>query len=94
MRLVLIHHSCLWQLPHLEYMEQKATIDGVFAVAYGLYTHVAPLAPVGGAPNLVQLLTQDIESLIGGKLAVQTDMVEAADGIEAHILAKREALGI
>lgn len=77
-----------------EYMEQKATIDGVFAIAYGLYTHVAPLAPVGGAPNLVQLLTQDIESLIGGKLAVQTDMVEAADGIEAHILAKREALGI
>ncbi|MDO9517055.1 MAG: anaerobic carbon-monoxide dehydrogenase catalytic subunit [Methanosarcinaceae archaeon] len=77
-----------------EYMEQKATIDGVFAVAYGLYTHVAPLAPVGGAPNLVQLLTQDVEGLTGGKLAVQTDMVEAADGIEAHILAKRKALGI
>ena len=77
-----------------EYMEQKATIDGIFAVAYGLYTHVAPLAPVGGAPNLVQLLTKDIEGLTGGKLAVQTDMVEAADGIEAHILAKRKALGI
>jgi anaerobic carbon-monoxide dehydrogenase catalytic subunit len=77
-----------------EYMEQKATIDGVFALAFGLYTHVSPLAPVGGAPNLVKLLTRDLEGLTGGKLAVETDMVEAADGIEAHILEKRKALGI
>jgi len=77
-----------------EYMEQKATIDGVFAVAFGLYTHVAPLPPVGGAPNLVKLLTQDVEGLTGGKFAVETDMVAAADGIEAHIMKKRAALGI
>lgn len=77
-----------------EYMEQKATIDGVFAVAFGLYTHVAPLPPVGGAPNLVKLLTQDVEGLTGGKFAVETDMVEAANGIEAHIMKKRAALGI
>ncbi len=76
------------------YMEQKATIDGIFAVAFGLYTHVAPLPPVAGAPRLVKLLTQDIEGLTGGKLAVETDMVEAAKGIEAHIMKKRSALGI
>ncbi len=76
------------------YMEQKATIDGVFAVAFGLYTHVAPLPPVAGAPRLVKLLTQDIEGLTGGKLAVETDMVEAAKGIEAHIMKKRSALGL
>lgn len=76
------------------YMEQKATIDGIFAVAFGLYTHVAPLPPVGGAPRLVKLLTQDVEGLTGGKLAVQTDMVEAANGIEAHINSKRKALGL
>ncbi len=69
-----------------EYMEQKATIDGVFALAFGLYTHVSPLAPVGGAPNLVKLLTHDLEGLTGGKLAVETDMVEAADGIETVTL--------
>jgi carbon-monoxide dehydrogenase catalytic subunit len=77
-----------------EYMEQKATIDALAALAFGLYTHVAPVAPVTGAPNLVKLLTQDIEGLTGGKLAVQTDPVEAADGIEAHIMEKRKALGI
>ncbi|TRZ86854.1 MAG: anaerobic carbon-monoxide dehydrogenase catalytic subunit [Methanosarcinales archaeon] len=76
------------------YMEQKATIDGIFAVAFGLYTHVAPLPPVAGAPRLVKLLTQDIEGLTGGKFAVETDMVEAAKGIEAHIMKKRAALGL
>ncbi|MFZ2411224.1 MAG: anaerobic carbon-monoxide dehydrogenase catalytic subunit [Candidatus Methanoperedens sp.] len=77
-----------------EYMEQKATIDAIFALAFGLYTHVAPMPPVGGAPRLVKLLTEDIEGLTGGKLAVQTDMVEAANGIEAHINKKRKALGL
>jgi carbon-monoxide dehydrogenase catalytic subunit len=76
------------------YMEQKATIDGIFSVAFGLYTHVAPLPPVAGAPKLVKLLTQDIEGLTGGKFAVETDMVEAAKGIEAHIMKKRSALGL
>ena len=76
------------------YMEQKATIDGIFAVAFGLYTHVAPLPPVSGAPRLVKLLTQDVEGLTGGKFAVETDMVEAAKGIEAHIMKKRSALGL
>ncbi len=77
-----------------EYMEQKATIDAIFALAFGLYTHVAPLPPVGGAPRLVKLLTEDLEGITGGKIAVETDMVDAANGIEAHINKKRKALGI
>src|SRR5659263_623193 len=60
-----------------EYMEQKATIDALFALAFGLYTHVAPLPPVAGAPRLVKLLTVDLEGITGGKIAVETDMVEA-----------------
>jgi len=35
-----------------EYMEQKATIDAIFALANGWYTHVAPLPNVGVHPNL------------------------------------------
>jgi carbon-monoxide dehydrogenase catalytic subunit len=77
-----------------EYMEQKATIDAFGAVAFGLYTHVSPLPPVGGAPRVVKLLTEDVESLVGGKLAVEEDPVEAVNGIEKHINSKREALGI
>jgi len=77
-----------------EYMEQKAVIDGFSAVAMGLYTHVSPVPPVTGSDKVVKLLTEEVEGLTGGKIAVGDDPVEAANGIEAHILKKREELGI
>ncbi|MBN7774458.1 anaerobic carbon-monoxide dehydrogenase catalytic subunit [Clostridium aminobutyricum] len=77
-----------------EWMEQKATIDGLFAVAYGAYTHLSPTPFVTGAPNLVKLVTQDVESLTGGKIALGDDPVQAAKDIKAHILKKREHMGL
>lgn len=77
-----------------EWMEQKATIDGVFAVAYGAYTHLSPTPFITGAPKLVKLLTEDIEKLTGGKIALGEDPVLAANDIEAHILGKRKDLGL
>ncbi|MGE5587980.1 MAG: anaerobic carbon-monoxide dehydrogenase catalytic subunit [Clostridia bacterium] len=77
-----------------EYMEQKAVIDAFSAVALGLYTHVSPVPPVTGAPDVVNLLTRDVEGLTGGRLAVETEPVAAVDGIERHVVAKRRALGI
>ncbi len=77
-----------------QWLEQKATIDGVFAVAYGAYTHLAPPPNITGAPRLVKLLTEDVEGLTGGKVAVCDDPVEAANGIEAHIMKKRQGLGL
>ncbi|MCX6005290.1 MAG: anaerobic carbon-monoxide dehydrogenase catalytic subunit [Chloroflexi bacterium] len=77
-----------------EYMEQKATIDAVFALAFGLYTYVNPVPTVTGAPNLVKLLTEDLPGITGGILNVEKDAVKAVDGIAAHIEAKRKKLGI
>jgi len=77
-----------------EYMEQKATIDAIFALALGLYTYVNPVPTVTGAPNLVKLLTQDCKNVTGGLLNVETDAVKAVDGILAHIEANRKKLGI
>ena len=77
-----------------EWMEQKATIDGVFAVAFGAYTHLSPTPFVTGAPNLVKLLTEDVEGLTGGKVALGDDPVEVANNIEAHIVSKRKGLGL
>jgi len=77
-----------------EYMEQKATIDAMAALAFGLYTHVNPVPFVTGAPNLVKLVTQDLPSVTGGKLAVETDAKEAVAAMLAWIDAKRAALGI
>jgi carbon-monoxide dehydrogenase catalytic subunit len=75
-------------------MEQKATIDGVFAVAYGAYTHLSPTPFITGAPKLVKLLTQDVEALTGGKIALGDDPLQVAIDIEAHILCKRKGLGL
>ncbi|MFP4142835.1 MAG: anaerobic carbon-monoxide dehydrogenase catalytic subunit [Thermoplasmata archaeon] len=77
-----------------EYMEQKATIAAVAAIGYGLYTHVSPTPPVTGSENVVKLLTEDVEDLTGGKLAVGDDPETIVDGIEQHIEKKRTELGL
>lgn len=77
-----------------EWMEQKATIDGIFGVAYGAYTHLSPVPFITGAPALVKLLTEDVEGMTGGKVGLGDDPVEAANGIEAVIMEKRKRLGL
>jgi len=77
-----------------EYMEQKATIDAVFALALGLYTYVNPVPTVTGAPRLVKLLTEDCKEVTGGVLGVDTDPVKAVDAVQAHIEDRRKKLGI
>lgn len=77
-----------------EYLEQKAVVDGVFAVAFGLLTHIGPVPPVIGSPLVTKILTEDIEGLTGGKVLVEEDPVKAAEKMYQHIEAKRTALGI
>ncbi|NMA65236.1 MAG: anaerobic carbon-monoxide dehydrogenase catalytic subunit [Clostridiaceae bacterium] len=77
-----------------EWMEQKATIDGIFGVAYGAYTHLSPTPFITGAPNLVKFLTEDVENMTGGKVALGDDPVQAAKDIEAHIIKKRDKMGL
>lgn len=77
-----------------EYMEQKATIDAIFALAFGLYTYVNPVPNVTGAPNLVKLLTEELSDITGGLLNVETDAEKAADQLLAHIQSRRNKLGI
>lgn len=77
-----------------EWMEQKATIDGLFAVAYGAYTHLSPTPFITGAPELVKLFTEDVEGLTGGKVALGDDPVQVAKDIEDHIMKKRKKMGL
>lgn len=77
-----------------EYMEQKAVADAFTAVAFGLALHLSPAPPVLGSPLVTRILTQDVESLVGGRVFLALDPVEAADAIEAHIVRKRQALGL
>ncbi len=77
-----------------EWMEQKATIDALFAIAYGTYTHLSPTPFITGAPKLVKLLTEDVETLTGGKVALGDDPIQAAKDIKEHILKKRKLMGL
>ncbi|MFX0026196.1 MAG: anaerobic carbon-monoxide dehydrogenase catalytic subunit [Candidatus Hermodarchaeota archaeon] len=77
-----------------EYMEQKATIDAIFALAFGLYTYVNPVPTVTGGPDLVKLLTIDCKDITGGILHVETDTKEAVDAMLKHIESNRRKLGI
>ncbi|MFX1235089.1 MAG: anaerobic carbon-monoxide dehydrogenase catalytic subunit [Promethearchaeota archaeon] len=77
-----------------EYMEQKATIDAIFALAFGLYTYVNPVPTVTGGPDLVKLLTVDCKDVTGGILHVETDTKEAVDAMLNHIEENRKKLGI
>lgn len=77
-----------------QYMEQKATIDAIFALAFGVLTHVSPTPPIVGGARLMKLLTEDLKNITGGSLLLENDMVKAADAIESHILAKRKGLGL
>jgi len=77
-----------------EYLEQKAVADGFFAVAFGLLTHLAPAPPVTGSQLVVDILTDKVEDLTGGKVLVELDMEKAAAAINEHIEKKRSGLGI
>ncbi|MHA1438401.1 MAG: anaerobic carbon-monoxide dehydrogenase catalytic subunit [Promethearchaeota archaeon] len=77
-----------------EYMEQKATIDAIFALAFGLYTYVNPVPTVTGGPNLVKLLTEDCKDITGGILHVETDPKQAVNAMLEHIENNRRKLGI
>ncbi|MBT8507440.1 carbon monoxide dehydrogenase [Methanomicrobiaceae archaeon CYW5] len=77
-----------------EYMEQKATIDAIFALAFGLYTYVNPVPTVTGGPNLVRLLTSELPDITGGVLHLEEDTQAAANGIADHIESKRTKLGL
>ncbi len=53
-----------------------------------------PVPTVTGGPKLVGLLTEDLKDLTGAQLHVETDAVEAVEGIARHIEEKRDELGI
>ncbi|MHA1248925.1 MAG: anaerobic carbon-monoxide dehydrogenase catalytic subunit [Candidatus Helarchaeota archaeon] len=77
-----------------EYMEQKATIDAIFALAFGLYTYVNPVPPITRAPNLIRLLVEECKNLTGGLLDVEIDPQKAVENILSHIENNRKKLGI
>ncbi len=77
-----------------ELITEKAVSIGAWAVDLGLFTHIGSQPYVSGSPNLVTLLTDGIENLVGGKFYIEKDPEIAADQIIAKINQKRSALSL
>jgi len=79
----------------LESISEKAIAIGQYFVASGAYVVFAEeLLPMQGSENVSNYLFNEIEKELGGKWAVESDPVKAAEMILQHIESKRDALGI
>ncbi len=76
-----------------EWYSEKAVCIGSYFVASGLLVHLGTVPPVLGSKRIVELLTKDAESLVGGKFFVETDPEKAAKVMIEHIREKRRKLG-
>jgi carbon-monoxide dehydrogenase catalytic subunit len=77
-----------------EWYSEKAISIGVYAVASGIYTVLGPMPPITGSMNVVKLLTQGLEDVVGATFAVEPDPEKAAILIRKHIEKKRAGLGL
>jgi carbon-monoxide dehydrogenase catalytic subunit len=77
-----------------EWYSEKAVSIGAYVVASGIYTVLGVQPPVFGSRNVVRLLAQDLDDVVGAKFGVEPDPEKAAVLIRKHIEAKRAALGL
>ena len=77
-----------------QWLEEQAVADGAFALSLGLPLHLGVPPFITGSKLVTKILTEDMETLTGGKVIVDPDGVSAADKLEAIILEKRRALGL
>jgi carbon-monoxide dehydrogenase catalytic subunit len=77
-----------------EWYSEKAAAIGCYFVASGVYTVLGPMPPVAGSMNIVKLLTEGLEDVVGATFAVEPDPEQAAVLIRRRIEGKRQALGL
>ena len=77
-----------------EWYSEKAVAIGVYVVASGIYTVLGTTLPIFGSPNIVKLLTEGLEGVLGATFAVEPDPNRAAVLIRRHIEKKRAGLGL
>jgi carbon-monoxide dehydrogenase catalytic subunit len=79
----------------LESISEKAIAIGQYFVSSGaLVVFGEQFLPVSGSKNVSDYLFSGIEKDLGGRWALESDPVKAAEMIIQHIESKRDALGI
>lgn len=77
-----------------EWMSEKAVSIGTYVVCSGIDTWLGVVPPVTGGPEVVDILTNRIEDMVGAKFYIETDPVKAAEQMIERIEIKRKNLGI
>lgn len=77
-----------------QWLEEQALADGAFGLALGLPLHLAIPPFITGSKIVTKVLTEDLETLTGGKLILEDDVLKAADKLEEIVLNKRQKLGL
>ncbi|HSO67473.1 MAG TPA: anaerobic carbon-monoxide dehydrogenase catalytic subunit, partial [Desulfatirhabdiaceae bacterium] len=77
-----------------EWYSEKAVSIGAYFVASGVFTVLGPMPPITGSMNVVNLLTEGLNDVVGATFAVEPDPEKAAVLICHHIEQKRAALGL
>ncbi|MDE3135868.1 MAG: anaerobic carbon-monoxide dehydrogenase catalytic subunit [Acidobacteriota bacterium] len=77
-----------------EWYSEKAVSIGAYVVASGIFTVLGVQPPIFGSKNVVDLLANGLDGVVGAKFAVEPDPEKAAVLIRRHIEAKRAGLGL
>lgn len=77
-----------------EWYSEKAVAIGAYVVASGIYTVLGVQPAIFGSPNVVKLLAEGLEDVVGATFAVEPDPEKTAILIRRHIENKRKALGL
>ena len=68
--------------------------DRAYVVASGITTVLGVQPPIFGSAEVVDLLANGLEGVVGAKFAVEPDPEKAAVLIRRHLEDKRRALGL
>jgi anaerobic carbon-monoxide dehydrogenase catalytic subunit len=77
-----------------EWYSEKAISIGAYVVASGISTVLGVQPPIFGSLNVVKLLAEDLDGVVGARFAVEPDPERAAVWIRKHIEEKRKGLGL
>ncbi len=77
-----------------EWYSEKAVAIGAYVVASGIFTVLGVEPPIFGSKNVVSLLADGLDGVVGAKFAVEPDPEQASVLIRRHIEEKRKALGL
>ncbi|MTI66498.1 MAG: anaerobic carbon-monoxide dehydrogenase catalytic subunit [Firmicutes bacterium] len=77
-----------------EWMSEKAIAIGTYVVSSGINTWLGVTPPVTGGPEVVDILTNKMEDMVGAKFFIEEDPIKAAKQMIDKIEEKRNELGI